>query len=129
MVYVTLVTFFLSTLVGKGDMIQFEDFEMVTCPLKRNITIILDILEFRFPDKLMDRLDTLTKNEDCFTINVYLPSDGFVVQWRPTYNVNHFERNLVAYRNSKPKRIHPNDIVNLIKRLYNEELMGNSTIK
>ncbi|XP_066935427.1 uncharacterized protein [Clytia hemisphaerica] len=125
-----LVTCFLFILIShcKADGFQFEEFGMLACTQRNNITIIADGIGLDFLDDLLQRLEPLTRNEDCFTINVYLPKDGFVVQWRPNFNVNHFERNLFRSRYFS-NVIRESDIESFLKRLYNEEVRGGDTVK
>uniref|UniRef100_A0A7M5V0H8 Cnidarian restricted protein n=1 Tax=Clytia hemisphaerica TaxID=252671 RepID=A0A7M5V0H8_9CNID len=125
-----LVTCFLFILIShcKADGFQFEEFEMLACTQANNVTIIADFIQLDFLDDLLQRLEPLTRNEGCFTINVYLPSDGFVVQWRPKFNVNHFERNFFWSRYFS-NVIRESDLENFLKRLYNEEVRVNDTVK
>uniref|UniRef100_A0A7M6DL03 Cnidarian restricted protein n=1 Tax=Clytia hemisphaerica TaxID=252671 RepID=A0A7M6DL03_9CNID len=118
-----LVISFLFT--AKIDGFQIQDFGMLACPHKQNVTIIVDWINQSFLDELLLRLERLTRNEDCFNVNVYLPSDGFVIQWRPNFNINHFERNFNGYTMNIPQ----NDLENFLKRLYNEKVIGNKTVK
>uniref|UniRef100_A0A7M5WRT0 Cnidarian restricted protein n=1 Tax=Clytia hemisphaerica TaxID=252671 RepID=A0A7M5WRT0_9CNID len=123
-----LVTCFLFILIShcKADGFQFEEFGMLACTQINNITIIADGISLDFLDDLLYRLEPLTRNEGCFAIHVYLSKDGFFVQWRPNFNVNHFERNLFrsryfsnGYRGRKK----------FLKRLYNEAVRGDDTVK
>ena len=110
-----------------AETLHFQDFEMLSCPHKRNITILIDGMNVEFIEQFLYSLGSLVQNEACFTINVYLEKDGYVVQWRPETNFNHFGRNGILESGNYGKRIQANEASDFIWCLYKERLMGNDS--
>ena len=112
-----------------SDMLQLKGFEALSCSQKQNITILAHRISSGLLDHFLHYFDSLTQNEDCFMINVYLRRYGFSVQWRTNFNINHLENNFFGvykeYKIDTSTYIPGSESVNFLTRLYDEELMGN----
>ena len=110
---------------------QFQQFQSLSCSKKQNITIFVNEVSMEFLDHFLYHLYFLTQNEDCFNINVYLPRDGFIVHWRPNFNMNHLENNFQDNEDNDYQylSIPGNEALSFFERVYDEELIGNDTIQ
>ena len=112
------------------------EFTTLKCPERRNITIVINALNWIQAEKILFEVSKLVFNEECFMINLYLPEEDRIIRLRKDTNLNNIERSfkLTPSRNGISieddiKPIENNRTLRLIDNLRKEKILGNEGVK